>query len=280
MRCSIRSAMSLRRSCSEHGSATAPSRQAPSSAKTHSGRAPISVITTSPRPTPGRAQAGRRLRRLAARPPRSVKLRTDAVGRDRAQRLVAGRSRARRSTHVAREVEAVRRPSAPDATRCRQDQCAPSGDADYARASGFSTGGCAGDHDELACAAQLSLRGAGRCRRDVVLAGRLISDGSRRRQPLLGRATAAGQCHFVAWSAVNLRAAAAAPSPSRPMLLRRLLVGWQRRDGARRTLGRCRRSANERDLPDRERRRLQRDLASTTRAYSAIHRRARRVDAT
>ena len=54
---SMRRAMSLRRNCSEHGSATAPSRQAPSIANTHSGRAPISVMTTSPRPTPARASA-------------------------------------------------------------------------------------------------------------------------------------------------------------------------------------------------------------------------------
>ncbi len=54
---SIRSARSFARSCSVHGSATAPMRKQASSAKTHSGRLPISVITTSPRPIPRAASA-------------------------------------------------------------------------------------------------------------------------------------------------------------------------------------------------------------------------------
>ena len=51
--------MSFARSCSEQGSATAPSRHAPSSENTHSARAPIIVVD----------DVARARRRAAARPP-------------------------------------------------------------------------------------------------------------------------------------------------------------------------------------------------------------------
>ena len=49
---SMRARRSAGRSCSVHGWATAPMRQAATIAYTHSGRLPTSVITTSPRRTP------------------------------------------------------------------------------------------------------------------------------------------------------------------------------------------------------------------------------------
>ena len=47
-----RSRRSFARSCSVHGSTTAPMRKQAHIVNTHSGRLPISVITTSPRPIP------------------------------------------------------------------------------------------------------------------------------------------------------------------------------------------------------------------------------------
>ena len=60
---SMRRRRSLARSCSVHGSTTAPMRKHATIASTHSGRLPISVITTSPRPTPERCEGARQPRR-------------------------------------------------------------------------------------------------------------------------------------------------------------------------------------------------------------------------
>ena len=89
---------------------TAPRRHAPSIAKTHSGRAPIRVITTSPRPTPCLREPGRGLGGLPGDLGIGVGAH-GAAGRDRAQRLVARPLAREALDHVAREVEAVRGPA-------------------------------------------------------------------------------------------------------------------------------------------------------------------------
>ena len=60
------------RSCSVHGSTTAPMRKQATIASTHSGRLPTSVSTTSPRPTPRAAQRARQRAPTRRRPRRSV----------------------------------------------------------------------------------------------------------------------------------------------------------------------------------------------------------------
>ena len=66
---SRRSRRSLARSCSVHGSTTAPRRKQATIVSTHSGRLPISVMTTSPRPTPRAASvAASRAARSATSP--------------------------------------------------------------------------------------------------------------------------------------------------------------------------------------------------------------------
>ena len=91
-----------RRSCSEQGWATAPMRQQASMAKTHSGRLPTTVMTTSPRPTPRAARAP--ARRRAVGHLAEVELASAPVSRHRHERPPARR---RRVHHVTREVHAA-----------------------------------------------------------------------------------------------------------------------------------------------------------------------------
>ena len=67
----IRRRRSLARSCSLHGRATAPRRKHATIVSTHSGRLPITVMTTSPAPTPD-ARASRRGERSDPRPRRTT----------------------------------------------------------------------------------------------------------------------------------------------------------------------------------------------------------------
>ena len=104
---SIRSAMSLARSCSEHGSTTAPEppraehREDPFGPRAHQGHHDVAALRRRrgrARP-PSRRPAARRRQRVGAH---------GAVGGDRAQRLVAGPLAREALDHVAHEVETVR----------------------------------------------------------------------------------------------------------------------------------------------------------------------------
>ena len=91
---SIRDARSFGRSCSLHGSATAPMRKQATMASTHSGVLPITVITTSPRPAPCRARVDASRAERSATSPNGISRRFPSPSR--ATR--AGRSRGAEST--------------------------------------------------------------------------------------------------------------------------------------------------------------------------------------
>ena len=249
------------RSCSEQGSATAPSRHAPSIAKTHSGRAPISVITTSPRPdagaAPARPRPRRRVPRDLARTCRSARSRRP---RSRAAPRRAGRSRARRSTHVAREVEAG---------RCIARGCYAAADRTRLRGLGRqlrSTREGLEDASESACDCCV---GDSRCRclalPGTASAGRLVATGHDADSHCSG-VDGAGQCHFVQAAVSYVRGGA--PVPSRPLLRARLLVraatSRRRSRTPARPAGRTRWSARPRTSPRSTR------LPLTTATFSAI----------
>ena len=175
--------MSLARSCSEQGSATAPSRHAPSIANTHSGRAPISVMTTSPRPTPSRARpppprparSATSRERVAAH--RAVRRRPPAAPRRAAAR---GRgARPRRAVKLKLPVARADATAASDELRLP-----PCGRVATVESRG-SSGGCAGTGAQYGAASRLR-----RCRCLVLprLGARRPAGGDRprRRQPLLG----------------------------------------------------------------------------------------------
>src|SRR4051794_27156150 len=91
---SRRSRRSRARSCSLHGSTTAPSRKQATIASTHSGRLPTSVITTSPRPIPRAASAPANRALRSASSPKAISVRDPS----RPSAMSAGRSGGAAST--------------------------------------------------------------------------------------------------------------------------------------------------------------------------------------